>query len=78
MVEPNFAVLLFGTPSRIRGVPASNFGPEPAIVTVILFRFSQENSRIVKVKQSRYRPGVAQRVPGSLCSQISYNGTGWW
>jgi len=24
-----------------------------------------------KVKQSRYRPGVAQRVPGSLASQIS-------
>jgi hypothetical protein len=24
----------------------------------------------VKVKQSRYRPGVAQRVPGSSVSQI--------
>jgi len=26
-----------------------------------------------KVKQFRYRPGVAQRVPGLLD-----NGTGWW
>jgi hypothetical protein len=25
----------------------------------------------IKVKQSRYRPGVAQRVPGSLGSQIT-------
>jgi hypothetical protein len=25
----------------------------------------------VKVKQSRYRPGVAQRVPGSYVSQIT-------
>jgi len=27
-VETNFAVLLSGTPARIRGVPVSNFGPE--------------------------------------------------
>jgi hypothetical protein len=28
-------------------------------------------SAIIKVKQSRYRPGVAQRIPGSLGPQIS-------
>jgi len=27
---------------------------------------------LLKVNQSRYRPGVAQRVPGSQCSQISW------
>jgi hypothetical protein len=25
----------------------------------------------IKIKQFRYRPGVAQRVPGNECSQIS-------
>ena len=29
------------------------------------------NTTIINVKQSRYRSGVAQRVPGSLGSQIS-------
>ena len=29
------------------------------------------HTMIEKVKQSRYRPGVAQRVPGSLGSQIT-------
>ena len=28
------------------------------------------DTRWVQIKQSRYRPGVAQRVPGSYCAQI--------
>ena len=32
----------------------------------------------VKVKQCRYRPGVAQRVPGSKVPRFHDNGTGWW
>ena len=34
----------------------------------------------VKVKQSRYRPSVAQRIPGSLGSQISmtFSTWRWW
>ena len=32
--------------------------------------FGRTNSNLVKVKESRNRPGVAQRVPGGLGSQI--------
>ena len=30
------------------------------------------------VKQSRYRPREAQRVPGSKVHRFHDNGTGWW
>ena len=39
--------------------------------------YSSESSQTMparpskKVKQTHYRPGVAQRVPGSYCAQIS-------
>jgi hypothetical protein len=31
-----------------------------------------------KVKQSRYRPGVPQRIPGIKVPRFHDNGTGWW
>ena len=33
---------------------------------------------IIKVKHSRYRPGVAQSVPGNKVPRFHDNGTGWW
>jgi hypothetical protein len=38
---------------------------------------SERNTVKVKVKQSRYRPGVAQRVPVKA-PRFHDNGTGWW
>jgi hypothetical protein len=32
----------------------------------------------IKVKKSRYRPGVTQRVPGIKVRRFHDNGTGWW
>jgi len=32
---------------------------------LLKYRGKDRSSKKVKVKQSRYRPGVAQRVPGS-------------
>jgi len=32
----------------------------------------------VKLKQSRYRPGVAQRVQEVKFPRLHENGTGWW
>jgi hypothetical protein len=34
------------------------------------FQFSAQHNNIKKVKESRNRPGVAQRVPGDLGFQI--------
>jgi hypothetical protein len=35
------------------------------------FQYSVYSIAMVKLKQSRYRPGVAQRVPESYGSQIT-------
>ena len=43
----------------------SNFTAVQKYVTDILRKHNYKGSFIKKVNQSRYRPGVAQRVPGS-------------
>jgi len=39
-------------------------------IEIIIKAYNSNNYK--KVKQSRYRPGVAQRVPGSKASQITW------
>jgi len=39
---------------------------------------SLDNVVKVKVKQPRYRPGVAQRVHEVKVPRFRDNGTGWW
>jgi hypothetical protein len=45
-----------------------------------MLQVNWESSTVVKVKvkQSRYRPRVAQRVPGIKVPGFHDNGTGWW
>jgi hypothetical protein len=42
------------------------------------FQGSGEHKIKVKVKQSRYRPGVAKRVPEVKVPRFHDNGTRWW
>ena len=35
-------------------------------------------SQYKKVKKSRYRPGVAQKIPGIKVPRFHDNGTEWW
>jgi hypothetical protein len=44
----------------------------------LVYQVAQISNTIISVKQSRYRPGVAQRVPAIKVPRFHDNGTGWW
>ena len=49
-----------------------------SIKNVNMYNKRVTSTDLIKLKQSRYRPGVAQRIPGSKVSRFRDNGTGWW
>ena len=54
------------TESRVSCLNSESVNVSRAISVPI----NREVNKNVKVKESRYRPGVAQRVPGGLGSQV--------
>jgi len=53
MVEPNFAGSVVGTPARIRGVPASNFGARPGY----------RNCNLISILPSKFQKSKSKAVP---------------
>jgi len=65
---------------KIRSKIATGWGNGNAcsICNIFLDNTEIKSSIAVKVNQSPYRPGVAQRVPGIKVHRFHDNGTGWW